>query len=373
MSSDSPSVTEITRRLLKEPWMEGSDWKFYPCNPNDCSTLDELERAERAQKLILILKEQIDSHLLVRENRESHYEDYYSCLKQIVQDEQAETTNPLIVNNVEKLKLACSHLYLGYESHLSMNGADNSFASLADRASDLIQWVVYHSLCGIRIPNKLDLISEAAANLNELDIFTLNHDLLVEQELHNNKIVYSDGFSEKDGDIYLFNPDWNASNTRIFKLHGSIDWVRFMKQDLVQYARIPMNPDEAKDGKGVFLESLETVPLFLTGIGVKEQAYGIGLFGEIFAQLHNRLKGHHTLICSGYGWSDKGINIRIEQWLCDSEKNRLLILHGETGENLETKRFWSHRWSDYVNRKVFHLPKWLSECSLQDIERYLQA
>ncbi|MBI2355000.1 MAG: SIR2 family protein [Deltaproteobacteria bacterium] len=370
-SSESPSVKEITRRLLKEPWIEHSDWKFYPCKPSDCSTVDEQERAKRAQNLILILKEQIDSHLLVRENRESHYEDYFACLKQIVQDEQAEITNPLIVKNVEYLKMACSHLYLGYESHLPINGTDNHFASLADRASDLIQWVVYHSLCDIRNPIGLDLISEAAVSLKGLDIFTLNHDLLVEQELHNNKIEYSDGFSEEDGDAYLFSRDWNTHNTRVFKLHGSIEWVRFMKQNLVKYVRIPMNPDEAKDGKGEFFESLETAPLFLSGIGVKEQAYGKGLFGEIFAQFHERLKDHHTLICSGYGWGDNGINIRIDQWLCNSEKNRLLILHDETGENLETKRFWSHRWSDYLNRKVFHIPRWLSKCSLQDIERYL--
>ena len=71
---------------------------------------------------------QIEDHLSVRDRRPPNYEDYFSCLLQIVQDETAEITNPLIRENVARLRDASAHLHVGYDAHID----NNSFASLAE-------------------------------------------------------------------------------------------------------------------------------------------------------------------------------------------------------------------------------------------------
>jgi hypothetical protein len=66
---------------------------------------------------------------------------------------------------------------------------------------------------------------------------------------------------------------------------------------------------------------LDPKPLFLTGTTVKEQLYGVSLVCELFAEFRTRLRDHHKLVCCGYGWSDKGINIRLRQLLYDAPQN----------------------------------------------------
>lgn len=111
--------------------------------------------------------------------------------------------------------------------------------------------------------------------------------------------------------------------------------------------------------------------MFLTGTTVKEQAYGVGLVGEIFSKFREVLSNHHTLICCGYGWGDKGINIRLGQWLRDAKENRIIILHGGSKDEILGKRFWYWRWQEYAAAgKVVLVPRWFAGCTLADLEPY---
>ena len=119
-------------------------------------------------------------------------------------------------------------------------------------------------------------------------------------------------------------------------------------------------------------DPLDVKPLFLSGTTVKEQAYGTGLFGDLFTEFRHRSSTHRTLICCGYGWGDKGINIRLNpQWLRDTPENRLVILHRGSTDAITQRRFWTFRWADFVSAgKVVVVPKWLSDCALADLEPY---
>jgi hypothetical protein len=66
----------------------------------------------------------------------------------------------------------------------------------------------------------------AAAEVRELDIFTLNHDLLVEQELADAAIKLADGFGKPGLHYREFDGAWMADGRkfRILKLHGSLNW-----------------------------------------------------------------------------------------------------------------------------------------------------
>jgi hypothetical protein len=366
--SNAPTVDDLTKQVLESPWRSHTDWRFYPVPPNEGLASEGL--AARAQHLLELVHDHIAGHLWIRDGRLPNYEDYFSCLKQLVQDETGEIVNPLIAKNAEALRSAAAWLYSEISPHID----DNKFASLAERASDLIQWIVFHGLRGLGPPVAMDLFTSAARDFDTVDIFSLNHDLLIEKQFESKGISYADGFGEADGDATLFNWSWNSedSGTRLFKLHGSVDWFlfRFKKRGFDQYAKLRKDLDHSRDASGDRLNPLEVVPSFLTGTTVKEQAYGYSLYGELFEQFRHRLRDCDTLFCSGYGWSDKGINIRINQWLRDRAENKVVILHGSGGESLPEKRFWYFKWDNYVKAgKVIHLPKWFSQCTVDDLRK----
>ena len=56
----------------------------------------------------------------------------------------------------------------------------------------------------------MDAIAAVASVLPSVDIFSLNHDLLIERLLHKAGIPFADGFAERDGDVLRFNWSWNS-------------------------------------------------------------------------------------------------------------------------------------------------------------------
>lgn len=109
-------VNEITTKVLESPWYKGTDSRFYPVPPSE--GLESRGYAAKAQNLIRLVHEQIKDHIFVRERRTPNYEDFFSCLKQIVQDETNDIVNPLITKNVELLKTAASSQYLSVRAHI---------------------------------------------------------------------------------------------------------------------------------------------------------------------------------------------------------------------------------------------------------------
>ncbi|MEZ5324855.1 MAG: SIR2 family protein [Verrucomicrobiales bacterium] len=364
-------VGDLTNQVLESAWQTHTDWRFYPIPEDEATSSTGL--AAKAQHLIRLIHEQIKGHLAHREGRHPNYEDHFACLKQIVQDETREIVNPLISGSVQQLKDAAASLYLPISAHID----DNRFASLAERASDLIQCIVFHALRGVGAPVGLDLFTDAAKRFPQVDIFSLNHDLLIESQFESQNMPYADGFGEPDGDATLFSWSWNedAPGVRLFKLHGSVDWYlfRFGSRGVDQYAKLRKDPDHAKDSNGDWISALEIVPSFLTGTTVKEQAYGYSLYGELFEQFRHRVRAHRTLVFSGYGWGDKGINIRLNQWLRDRRENRIVILHGSGEADVRQKRFWYWKWDDYHKAgKVKVVPKWFSDCTAEELGQLVQ-
>lgn len=365
--SGAPTVDAITESLLEGAWRPHTDGRFYPLPSREGAL--SVGVAKDAQDFLRILKDAIDPVLEAREHRKSHYEDLYSAVLQIVQDEMWENVNPLIAKNVELIRAATAHLHVRGHAHID----DNRFASLADRVADLVQWTVSYGLRSAMRPVGIGAVSATAHAVDELDIFSLNHDLLLEAELAAAGIDQTDGFGAQRGNVRVFDGQWDsgAKPIRLMKLHGSINWYLFRFPNWDQYAKVHGSPDDCVGDDGKRLDVLDRKPLFLTGTNVKEQAYGIGLFGEMFGEFRKRISNHRTLICCGYGWGDKGINIRLNQWLRDAAENRIVILHNDPDDLLWQKRFWYFRWDDLVNAgKVVVIPKWLSECSVAELEPY---
>ena len=363
--SGAPTVDQLTEAVFRSGWEAHTDLRFFPIPSRSTG------EAERVQEFLRILQAHITPHLREREERNPNYEDLYDAAVQIVSDETAEIVNPLIAEASASVRKATEHLFRDQRAHID----DNRYASLADRASDLVQWAVFHEIGKARQPVGLDVIPGIAAATEELDIFSLNHDLLIERELGQRRIAFADGFGERWGDALRFNWSWNEPGTkvRLYKLHGSIDWYLFRsKQNVDQFGKIRADPDHCRDENGNRLSLLQPQPRFLTGTTVKERSYAITVTGECFAELRKRLTTHRVLICCGYGWGDKGINVRINQWVRDAPENKLVILHKGSTDELKAKRFWLFKWDAYERTgKLSVIPKWLSECTVSDFAHVL--
>jgi hypothetical protein len=368
IASGAPRVDEITKNLLEKQWTRETNRTYGKrradsvCDPGEAL-------ANQAQDFLKILFWQIRDHLLAKEEREPNYEDLFSAARQLFEDEIAEITNPMLEGSIEAVRLASAHLYNRYPDECG-----NRFATLADHSTDLIQSVVAQMLRTNLQRKNLEKIAELAKAIGHVDIFTLNHDLLVEEELANAKVKVSDGFGKANGGMTEFSWDWDTAQAKVdlFKLHGSINWhlVREPKQDIA--CRIGTDFESCRNRDGKLIRPLTTTPLFLTGTIVKERAYGQALFGDLFRKFHDVLEQHRTLICCGYGWSDKGINTRLDQWLRNGKENRLVVLHGHGGEPLQKKSFWLNRWELlHKAKKAVVIEKWLPQIKIDQLADFI--
>jgi hypothetical protein len=231
--------------------------------------------------------------------------------------------------------------------------AQGRLLALAKQSADLIQWVVF-DLLKSREPKGMELIVNAAKVVKKMDIFTLNHDLLIEALLRKHNLKFSDGFEiAKNGNQGLeYNGKWKRRKINLYKLHGSIDWYlgdfknpnatgtehknysQFIK---LNTSAFPLRPFTLPSGKSVKFDG-NFEPKFLTGTQIKERYYNVDVFLWIFRKFIDHLEKHNTLICSGYGWGDHQINLFLKQWLRIQKKNKLIIFSEDPPKLLEAVR-----------------------------------
>ena len=175
-----------------------------------------------------------------------------------------------------------------------------------------------------------------------INVHTLNHDLLFESFNNTGYINsnISDGFDEFGSEYYgklmhdnriyhcrleRFTGRYNTS-IRLFKLHGSLDYVPFYKKTdnglMIpdKYIKIKwgigagdiMKSRKHKNGydESPFVYHAD----FLTGTTSKIQRYNEPLlFKKLFKRFNKNLRDAEQLIIIGYGCKDKGINEIIKE------------------------------------------------------------
>ena len=66
--------------------------------------------------------------------------------------------------------------------------------------------------------------------VSSVDLFTLNHDLVIERHLEGYGIKYTDGFGPAENGVRYWSPATFKQpdlNVRLLKLHGSVNWFLF--------------------------------------------------------------------------------------------------------------------------------------------------
>lgn len=177
----------------------------------------------------------------------------------------------------------------------------------------------------------IDLIS----HFEKVDIFTLNHDLLLEQILELNDLEYSKGFDIKNSPLTHKNvPVPIFTNTfdkriKIYKLHGSLDFFKYIHyQDIGGWQQstgdydyyMPESYSTKHNLKRINPETKEIiqrynddiVPKFITGMRKLDFIKEDFMFHQLFENFKEIILKSENLFVSGYSFGDKYLNEVIE-------------------------------------------------------------
>ena len=174
------------------------------------------------------------------------------------------------------------------------------------------------------------------SNFENVDIFTLNHDLLLERVLELNKIKYSKGFNSDDSPIIYddlqvpyFNNTFNEK-IKIHKLHGSLDFFQFRHyadngksflQPTGEYDYYMTSSYDTKH-KAIRINPVtkkilqdynpDIVPKFITGTKKLDTIENDFLFKKLFKNFQRIIDETENLFISGYSFSDKHLNEKLK-------------------------------------------------------------
>lgn len=156
-------------------------------------------------------------------------------------------------------------------------------------------------------------------SVSEVTIFTLNHDIAIENAFKNTAIAWADGFGNEENGVRYWNPANFAGNSRVklFKLHGSVDW--YIHKDNGAYY---IGPEKYK--RTTFVPD-DNFPRLLIGTYNKIPAYTDNIYGELYIRFKAELLGKDLLIVSGYSFRDKGINSKILDFMRNPQKMVVVI------------------------------------------------
>lgn len=177
---------------------------------------------------------------------------------------------------------------------------------------------------------------EYLAQFKEVDIFTLNHDLLLERVLELNGLPYSKGFNTENSPIIhndlpvpFFNNMFNEK-IKIHKLHGSLDFYQFRHyvnegglfwQPTGEYDYyLTTNYSTKHNSQRINPETKEVlqdynfdiVPKFITGTRKSDTIKNDTLFKQLFENFESVIEKSENLFISGYSYSDEHLNEILE-------------------------------------------------------------
>jgi len=296
---------------------------------SSCRSLPEVhtEPVSIIKEYLCFLKEEIFQYY--KSKKVVNYEDLFYMANQIADAQSKEYDNPAIQSLLDKI--------------LSKGFLD-SWEKMGSKGHGLFKEARHYIMDAVRkklflpLPEDttyLNLFADAARDkrVDTLDLFSLNHDLLLEQYFMKNNISIIDGFTTSNRDLRYWQVslyEKNEPKLRLYKLHGSINWCRIRNEDNPLYSQqivIATDPDHSKDKKGNYLTLLDERS-FLIGTFNKMLEYTAkDIFFQLFCIFRQHLYASSRLIVSGYSFGDKGINSVLIYWLLSNENNSMLIIH----------------------------------------------
>jgi hypothetical protein len=373
LASGLPSVTDIMDVLHGKPSSIDQNSRITPAKfDNDGWADDRVAQIRSFLRLLADLDELDRKEAATVFRTSTTYEDLSALCMEIRDWANGQNDTALTTPFIDVVDRNAGTILLSKERPARIK----EICQLAYDSTRFIKSVVASALAKSP-PVGLDLILELAESprISQLDIVTLNHDTLVEQLLTRAGLKFVDGFSDADGDVRWYDESAYdvAARVRLIKLHGSIDWYEFTRDETTSLAiLLSADPSMAKDGAGRILQSWSRTPWFLTG-GKKEAWYQHGIYADLHYRFHEILRRTDRIVMSGYGWGDVGISNQLERWLERSARQRIVLLHEDPESLLDRSKILAVSYDALVRkRQLIPVKQWMSATSLSELESDLE-
>ena len=197
------SMEKITNIILSgKDIMRHTDGTYYLGHSTNGFQKEYIDKSVKFLKRI-----KIEADNYYHGNREVNYEDLYFMVNQINDSELREYDNPVVQPFIDKISPEIEQLLIGKEGeHLDKW----TLAEISQEASNYIKCVVWRILSSEKLKdiNRLSLFKDACLDEDNsnVDIFTLNHDTILEDYLTQTPIKLMDGFNDPENDVRYWNP-----------------------------------------------------------------------------------------------------------------------------------------------------------------------
>lgn len=371
-----PSVNQITEKVLSGNGV----WRHN--NGNYCfgaPTYNPKFPDEYVPRMSAFIKRlDVEIRQYYGSGRAVTYEDLYYAAFQIYHSERGGVDNPIVQAFVDKILPDVEPLFIGKENEIRKEW---KLYEMAQEATHYIRDIVWRFLKPR--PANLDYlccVGDACRDpaIPSLDLFTLNHDSVLEQYLNAHGIKYTAGFESPENNYHYWSPevfDDRSYKVRLLKLHGSVNWFRY-ESSVATGNNDPVGiADDGchwriQDPDGKSQPRDHDRPVLLVGTFNKMMEYSYRIFADLFCQFRHALRGTDLLIVCGHSFGDPGINEQVSEWADSSPEKVMVVIHADPEALKKGARgniFF--RWNGWLEKKkLFVVSKWIENTSWKEIQ-----
>lgn len=312
ISAGMPATSALTQTILEgKGFKRHTSGKYIRSNgPNQ----DWDNTTGKVLEFLGLLSKHTEHFYRSRLDRSINYEDLYYVSSQIADTESFEFENPIVVSFINEIAPMVDPLLKRQHKN------DYNYWELSTEATNYISNVIEAEL--LKAPGSLTYLHPLLSIVKELpkyhfNIFTLNHDLVLDTVISELGLKNFDGFGPLENGIAYFDPSQYDIDCRIklMKLHGAVNWYGYETGlgKLIKYnSKQPLSSEQS---------------IILVGTFNKMLQYTNWYFFELFYRFHLLLSQSQFLIICGYSFGDKGINTRILRWLDSSPDHIMALIH----------------------------------------------
>lgn len=364
-----PSTGQITERVMSgENVFKHTDEAFYLGTKP--SLLEQNTEVGIALEVISILHSILIEYYSYYPGKTINYEDIYALAYAVY---RAHWNSPELQSLLDKIMPKLEAIIKGKRKEdLSIKRWNST--RVCRNTVNYIRDIVWH-LLSVE-PTQVDYLNILRDAYNDavyssFDIFSLNNDTVIENFLDSEGIDYIDGFGREENGIRYWYPQlysYDSIKTKIYKLHGSVNWFRFMRrasQLQTEKIGIPTKPDiyRMKDASGIHLWPTDGRPLILVGTDNKILSYSSGMYLRLISTFQKHLDEVNRLVVSGYSFGDMGINRLIFDWVDAVNSRRLLLISRDDS--------WLKKQGQHIRSRVIFANKLFEEINYSEVKSFL--
>lgn len=358
-----PSTKCITDQIFSgEGIVRGMAENYFFGDPKKFDYDPYQEFIPRIKTFLSLLKNELQEYY-EDSNESVNYEDIYYLIDFIRKNVYGAEKNP-----------AFKYLLRNFESTIDNLSAPidplvNGKISLETLLNETIRYIEYTIISSLsKKPESyvgLSLLGEVIFqnHFSTIDVFTLNHDLVIEEFLNSINKDFCDGFGKEEEGYRFWDQSLFESDNKInlYKLHGSVDWYYYDETSWEDRRICKCTSD--------ILWRDPRKPEILIGTYNKLAEYIKGIYLELFYRFHQTLNRHSYLIISGYSFSDKGINEKIIEWIYCGNKKMIIIdpFVDSLKEKIPSSLF--RIWND--KNRIILIQDYIEKVSWSDINKAL--